>query len=260
MKNFLTFVFLIFFLSSCVSNYKNQLFQKDDVNRKDLVKNSVVRTYEVGDFNYKIQTNDILSVKIESLTPKEFDVFKMDQANAGLASPLGALISGELVDDLGQVRFPVVGKVKVAGKTIDEIQNELLDIASKYLEAPIVKVRLLNYRVSFFGEVNKEGTVALSNNRVSIIEALGMAGGFNDLANRANVKLIRQNGNKTEVIYLNFLTEDIMKSPYFYVHQNDVFVVPPLKQRPYTKYFNNNLGSVVTIVSLVFIYLTLSKN
>lgn len=247
--------------SSCVSNYKYQLLQKDDVNKYDLTKDSVLRTYKIEDFNYKIQTNDLLSVKLESLTPKEFDVFyKGEQSNVNnLASPIGTLVAGELVDQKGEIPFPVVGNVKVSGKTIEQIEVELQQIANKYLQAPVVKVRLLNYRVTFFGEVKKEGSVQLQNNRVSILEALAISGGFTDLADRANIKLLRQNGNKTDVIYLNFLTEDLIKSPYFYVHQNDVFIVPALKQRPFRNYFNNNLTIVLSAITLLFVIYTTTK-
>jgi polysaccharide export outer membrane protein len=247
--------------SSCVSNYKYQLLQKDDVNKYDLTRDSVLRTYKIEDFNYRIQSNDLLSIKFESLTPKEFDVFyKNEPSNASnLATSIGALVSGELVDQKGEIPFPVVGNVKVAGKTIEEIQVELQEIANKYLQSPMVKVRLLNYRVTFLGEVKSEGPIQLSNNRVSIIEALGISGGFTDLADRANIKLLRQSGNKTEVIYLNCLTEDLMKSPYFYVHQNDVFIVPALKQRPFRNYFNNNLSIVLSGLTLLLVIYTTTK-
>ncbi len=251
--------FLVF--SSCVSNYKYQLLQKNDANKYNLPKDSVVRTYQIEDFNYKIQSNDLISIKIESLTPKEFDVFYKNEQSiiSNLASPTGALVAGDLVDQRGEIPFPVVGNVKVAGKTIEEIQLELQEIAGKYLESPLVKVRLLNFRVNFFGEVNKEGQILLSNNRVSIIEALGISGGFTDLADRTNIKLLRQNGNKTEVIYLNFLSEDLMKSPYFYVHTNDVFIVPALKQRPFRNYFNTNFTIVLSTLSLLFIAYSTTK-
>jgi polysaccharide export outer membrane protein len=235
--------------------------QHDDVNKYDLTKDSVIRSYQIEEFNYKIQTNDLLSIKLESLTPKEFDVFyKNEPSNINyLSTSIGALVAGELVDQKGEIPFPVLGSVKVAGKTIEEIQVELQEIANKYLQSPVVKVRLLNYRVTFFGEVKREGSVQLQNNRVSIIEALAISGGFTDLADRSNIKLLRQNGNKTDVIYLDFLTEDLIKSPYFYVHQNDVFIVPALKQRPFRNYFNNNLTIVLSAITLLFVIYTTTK-
>lgn len=259
MKISIWILFVCILFSSCVSNYKYQLLQHNDVNKYDLPKDSVIRKYKLNEFNYKIQTNDLLYVKFESLTPKELDFFYKNDAATQLSTSIGALVAGDLVDDQGEIPFPVVGKVKVAGKTIFEAQVFLQEISNKYLQSPIVKVRLLNYRVNFLGEINKSGPVLLTNNRVSILEAVGIAGGFTDLADRANVKLIRQNGSDTEVIYLDFLKEDILKSPYFYVQQNDLIIVPALKQRPFRNYFGNNFAIILSGITLLFLIYTTAK-
>jgi polysaccharide biosynthesis/export protein len=255
MRIYLLFAMLALF-TSCVSNYKYQIMQKGDVNRSGIKTDSIARSYKLREFEYKIQTNDVLSIKFESLTPKEFDAFgKNDAQINNLSSDRGAFIIGDLVDDNGEVPFPIIGKVKVVGKTIFEIQELLQELANKYLDSPIVKVRMLNYRITFLGEVKQEGTVGLANNRVSMIEALAISGGFSDLADRSQVKLIRQNGNKSEVIYLNFLEEHFLESPYYYVHQNDVIIVPALKQRPFRNYFNNNFSillSAITIFAVIY--------
>src|SRR5690606_30708163 len=145
----------------CVTNKKYVYLQKDDVNVKDLPKDSVIREYDLRQFDYRIQPNDLVSVRFQSLTPEEFDFFSMDvrQQNVNIASGANALLIGELVDENGEIPFPVIGKVKVAGLTVFEIQEKLQAIADQYLEAPIVKVRLLNFRITLLGEVNREGTV-----------------------------------------------------------------------------------------------------
>lgn len=245
--------------SSCVSNYKYQLLQNKDVNKIDIPRDSVLRKYKLEDFSYKIQTNDLLYVKFESLTPRDLDAFYKNETTGQLSTATGALVAGDLVDENGEIPFPVLGKVKVAGKTVFDVQEFLQEISNKYLQSPIVKVRLLNYRINFLGEINKSGSVLLTNNRVSILEALGMAGGFTDLADRSNVKLIRQNGSETEVIYLNFLSEELLKSPYFYVHQNDLIVVPALKQRPFRNYFGSNLAIILSGITLLFLIYTSAK-
>lgn len=247
---------VIVLLSSCISNKKVQMMQKNDVNRKDLLKDTVLRTYAIDTFNYRIQPNDILSVQFQSLTPKEFDFLAGGfQANSGNTNLIqgGALIVGELVDEKGEVPFPVIGKVKVAGLTVAEIQEKLQKIAGQYTESPLVKVRLINFRITLLGEVAREGSVILTNNRVSMLEAIGLAGGLGELADRTNVKLIRQKGGITEVQYINLLDEDFFRSPYYYVYQNDVLIVPPLKQRPFRRYFGTNVALVTSVLSLLLL-------
>ena len=253
---------LILALSSCVTNKKYVYLQKDDVNVKDLPKDSVIREYDLRQFDYRIQPNDLVSVRFQSLTPEEFDFFSMDvrQQNVNIASGANALLIGELVDENGEIPFPVIGKVKVAGLTVFEIQEKLQAIADQYLEAPIVKVRLLNFRITLLGEVNREGTVTMSNNRVTMMEALGLAGGLTDLADKRNIKLVRQKGSETEVVYLDLLNEEFLTSPYYYVYQNDVLIVPALKQRPFRKYFGPNLSLVISSISLLLLVINLSRN
>ncbi len=260
MKKILFSMLFACFIMSCVTNKKYNLLQKDDVNKTNLPREKVVRTYDLDSVYQTIQTNDVLFISFESLTSKEFDFFgKSSQQSGNTASlALGASAIGDLVDDKGEIPFPVVGRVKVAGLTVFEAQKALQKIASKYLESPIVKVRLFNFRVHFVGEV-KGTSVTLSNNRVNMLEAISLAGGFTDLADRSNVKLIRQNGNKSEIVYLNFLDENILKSPYFFVHQNDVLIVPPLRQRPFRNYFTSNLSLVLSSLSILLLVYTYAK-
>jgi polysaccharide export outer membrane protein len=250
----------LIFLASCVSNKKITMLQKNDINEKGLPKDSIVRTYALDSFQYKIQTNDILSVRFQSLTPEEYDflISKNQNMNVNLTQGSG-LIIGELVDERGEIPFPVIGKVKVSGLTVFQAEDKLQALANQYVEKPIVKVRLLNYRITVLGEVAREGTVTLTNNRVSMLEALGLAGGLGELADRANIKLIRQKGGQTEVVYLNLLEESFMNSPYYYVYQNDVLIVPPLKQRPFRRYFGQNLALFISSLSLIILTINLTK-
>jgi polysaccharide biosynthesis/export protein len=260
MRLFLLFAGLIFF-ASCVSNKQVMLLQKGDVNRKDLPKDSVLRQYTVGSYDYKIQANDILSVRFESLTPEKYDFLSRSASlpqNINLASG-GALIIGEMVNEHGEIPFPVLGKVKVSGLSIFEIREKLQDVANQYLESPVVKVTLINFRITLLGEVNTEGTILLTNNRVTVLEAIGLAGGLGEFADRSNIKLIRQRNGQTEVQYIDLLSEDFIKSSLLYVHQNDVLIVPPLKQRPFRKYFGQNLSLIVSTLSLLVLTINLTR-
>lgn len=256
----LLFPLLIVLLGSCVTNKKYVYLQKDDVNVANLPKDTVVRSYDIQNYEYRIQPEDNISVKFESLTPQEYDIFNRNivgQQQTQNLNPMNAILIGDLVDPNGEVAYPVIGKVKVAGLTVYEAQTKLQTLASQYLKSPVVKVRLINFRFTILGEVKQEGTVVLPNNRVGYIEAIGLAGGLTDLADKRNIKLIRQVDGKAEVHYLNLLEEDFINAPEYFVHQNDILIVPALRQRPYQTYFGKNLSLVLSSLSLLLITITL---
>lgn len=258
MRPYLLIIAGLLLFASCVSNKKVVLLQKNDVNAKNLPLDTVVRTYAIDTFEYRIQPNDILYVQFQSLTNKEFDFFS--SSNTGQVQQLqNPGLMGELVNEHGEIGFPVVGKVKVAGLTLFQVQDTLRQIATMYIESPVVKVRLINYRVTFLGEVTREGVVTLTNNRVSMIEAIGAAGGLGELADRSNIKLIRQKGSQTEIQYIDLLDENFFKSPYYYVYQNDVIIVPPLRQRPFRKYFTTNLSVALSSISAILLIISLTR-
>lgn len=259
------FRIILFFLlligaASCVTNKKFLVMQKDDLHKKDVPLDTTVRIYQSVPYDYRLQPEDIVYVRFESLTPDDYDFLNQNQAmqagNFNLQMGAG-LIMGELIDYQGNIPFPFLGKIKVGGLTIFEAQDKLQQIAEEYLEKPVVKVRLLNFRYTILGEVNREGTITLMNNRVTLLEALGQSGGMTDLADRSKIKLIRQEHGETKIQYINLLDENFIHSPYYYIHQNDVLIVPPLKQRPYRKYFSQNLSLIISSLSLLLITLNL---
>lgn len=243
----------------CVPNKKLVYLQREDINKDVATKDSVVRSYEIELFDYKLQTNDIIDVDFKSLTPKEFDILsKNEPVNQSLnMTPGGALLIGYLIDERGEIPLPVIGKVKLGGLTVFQAQDTLQKIVEKYLESPTVKVRLLNYRFTILGEAFRQGTVILPNNQVTLLEAIGQAGGLTDMADRANVKIIRQKGPNVDVQYINLLDENFINSPYYYINQNDIIIVPALKQRPYQTYFGKNLALIISSLSLLLLVVSL---
>jgi polysaccharide biosynthesis/export protein len=259
-------IWLFFFaavlvLGSCVPNRKYVYLQKDDLNKKNLPKDTVVRSYNMNIREYKIQPLDILSIRIESLTEEEFDFMEklyptQQQGGAG-----GAMLqlSGFLVDNNGDIEFPIVGKVKFSNLSVFEAQDKLQEIFKAYLKNPVARVRLLNFRFTVLGEVNAENQVTSSNTRITLMEAVALAGGLTDLADRANVKIIRQSGGKSEVLYMNLLDENVIASNNYYIQQNDIIMVPPLRQRPFKKYWGQNIALFVSTVSVILLAVNLLR-
>lgn len=249
-----------------MQNRKVVLLQKDDLHAKEIPLDTILRRYPAQSFDYKIQPNDLLYIDIKSLTNEQVDVFtKVNGGNQAALNPMmlqgpGALLMGYLVDDKGEIEIPVEGKINLGGLTVFDAEQKLTMIVKKYNDQPIVRVRVINYRFTVLGEVMREGTHVLGNNRISLFEAIGVSGGFGELADRSRVKLIRQTAEGTSIQYLNFLDESLMASPYFYIHQNDVLVIPPLRQRPFRKYFGQNFSLFIsTITSLVLVITLVSQ-
>ena len=247
------------FFGSCVPNRKVVYLQKDDVNKKDLPKDSVVRRHDMRIKDYVIQPLDLLSIRVESLTEEDYDFFSKlyPQTQGGGGNIGGQLLTGFLVDNNGEIEFPVVGKVRMAGMSVFQAQDKLQEVLGPFLRDPVARVRLLNFRFTVLGEVNNESQVVSMNTRVTLMEAIGLAGGLSELADRENVKIVRQHGNESEIFYVNLLEEDLLSSDYYYVQQNDIIVVPPLRQRPFRNYWSQNIALFVSTVSVVLLVINL---
>lgn len=251
---------LIVIVSACVPNKKVVFLQREDVNAKNLPKDSILRSYEMIIGDYKIQPLDILSVRFESLTDEQFDFLSKlntspQQGGGNIAA--NPALSGFLVDNNGDLEFPVIGKVRITGLSVFEAQDKLRQVVSPYLKDPVVRVRLLNFRFTVLGEVSAERQVVSNNTRVTLMEAIGMAGGLTDLADRQNVKIVRQNGNRSEIFYMDLLDENLLLTKNYYVQQNDIIIVPALRQRPFRKYWGQNITLFVSTVSVVLLTINL---
>jgi len=244
---------------SCVPSKKRVYLQegKELKHRKDLIKDSVIRTHLMRETEYRIQPLDILSINFESITAQEYDFFSKIAPQGNSSGSAFQIINGILVDLEGNVEYPVVGKMNIGGLTIFEAQTKLQEIANQFLKDAVVRIRVLNFRFTVLGEVNGEGVVNSTNTRVTMMEAIGLAGGFSELADRENIKIIRQKGNMYDVFYVNLLEERYTESLYYFVQQNDIIIVPPLGQRTFTRYFASNLSLWSSTLSAILVIVTL---
>jgi len=260
----LFFGLALILFSACVPNKKLVYYQKEDLkHRKDIPRDTVLRTHALNIEEYHIQPLDLLSINFETLTD-ESDAFdflsklspQVRTSGSGLNS---AAANGILVNREGDIEYAILGKIHVAGLTPFQAEDTLRARASQYMPDVIVRVRMLNFRFTVLGEVVSEKTVISPNTRLTMSEAIGLAGGLSELADRSLVKVIRQKGNQTEVYYIDLLQEEFLESSHYYVQQNDVIVVPPLKQRTFRKYFTTNLAIITTAISFGLLIITLTK-
>jgi polysaccharide biosynthesis/export protein len=207
-----------------------------------------------------IQKNDLLSINVSSLNPEATTIFNAPNQSV-IASSSGtgtsSLTTGYLVDNDGNIVFPILGFVKAEGLTqrqlIDYLVKELTD--RKLLVDPIVSVRLLNFQVTVLGEVNKPTVVPVPNGKISMLEAIGMAGDLTLFAKRDNVLLIRVENGKKITRRIDLSAPDfVAKSPYYYLKTNDVVYVESNKTKiGNTSNFRQNLPIVFGALSLLFI-------
>jgi len=264
-RNWLFFGLALIAFNACVPAKKLMYLQKGDElkHRKSIPTDTILRSHTLSIQEYRIQPLDVLSITFETLND-ENDAFDfLGRLSAGARgtgnAALTAAATGIVVNREGEIEFAVLGKIKVSGLTVFQAQDTIKAIAAKYVPDVIVRVRMLNFRYTILGEVNNEATVISPTTRLTMMEAIGQGGGLGELADRSHVKVIRQNGDKVEVFYVNLLKEDYTESPYYFVQQNDVLIVPPLKQRTFRSYFTSNLGIITTTISFVFLIYSIAN-
>lgn len=232
--NVFLYLAIVFALSSCADQKKIAYFQKG-INQSDTI--DVSKAYVPT-----IQPGDILSIPIGSLNSTAssfFNPFSINpnpadnSASSGATSAVGGIQGGTasagqgyLVDVNGGIELPLLGTIKVAGLTTGEakdlIKNQLKD---KYLKEPTVNVRFLNYKVSIMGEVARPAVYVIPNEKVTLPEALSMAGDLTIFGKRENVLIVRDNNGKKEFGRVNLNTRELFTSPYYYLHSGDLVYV-----------------------------------
>lgn len=202
-------------------------------------------------YDARVMPKDVLSIIVNTVNPAAAQQFNltasgvMTQANSSLSSQ--PMLQTYLVDNDGNINFPIVGKIHVAGLTKSETEQLITEKIRPYLsetEHPIVTVRMSSYSISVLGEVNAPGNFIVSREKVNIFEALALAGDMTIYGVRNNVKLIREDATgKKEIHTLNLNDANVINSPYYYLQQNDILYVEPNK----IKAQNSAIGSMTTL-------------
>jgi polysaccharide biosynthesis/export protein len=180
-----------------------------------------------------IQNNDLLSISVSSLNPEASAVFNQPNNAPANSTSTTTSATGYLVDGEGNIQFPFLGAVKAAGLTKDELKDKLIKSMTekKLLVDPIITVRFLNFKVTVLGEVAHPTVVTVPSERISLLEAIGLAGDLTIYAQRDNVLVIRDEDGKKVTNRLNLNSTELFTSPYYYLKSNDVVYVEPNKSK-----------------------------
>ncbi|WP_378982157.1 polysaccharide biosynthesis/export family protein [Pedobacter lithocola] len=206
-----------------------------------------------------VQKNDILGINITSLNPEASAIFNNNLTRTNGSnfdvSPVNPVM-GYLVDQEGNINLPILGETKVLGITTSEVQQKIMAKVSSLLKGASVTVRLLNFKVSVLGDVEHPGVFPITNERVTVTEALALAGDLNITAKRSNVILIREMDGQRTIFPIDLTSNNAITSTHYYLKNNDVIYVQPGK----TKYAQVSRGfqtgtlivSALSVIAIVF--------
>lgn len=203
----------------------------------------------------KIVPNDELVITVNSLIPDASLEFNMPLANPATR---GQLVETQqprqqtyIVDAKGDIQFPKLGTIHVAGMTTEGLREYLTKEISKSVEDPFVKVQLVSFCVNVLGEVASPGRKGIGTERFSILDAIAAAGDITPYGKRDNVLLVREENGQRTFHRFDLTSSEALKSPYFYLQQNDVVYVEPNKIRTDNAKYNQNNAYKLSVISTI---------
>lgn len=248
MKNHLLIAFVIVatLLSSCASYNKNLYFQGVERNPE--------KSYKINNFTPStIQVGDIIGINVKSLNSEGSAIFNTGSVSSSKEKDASSSAGGAgyLVDKNGEIQLPLVHNIKLSELTLVEAQAVIKKAITPFLKEPEVTVTLMNFKISILGDVNKPSVFTVSDDRISIPQALSLAGDLSTTAKRENILLIREIDGNRKYINIDMTSPALFNSPYYYLKNNDVLYVEPGK----AKFANQNqflkiLPIVLSVISL----------
>lgn len=242
-----SFLLLLFLSFSCAS--KKDVVYYQNVDKMAAQQN--VNSYEI-----KIQPDDLLMIIVSADDPEVALPFNLKTVSISSNNKLDAARGQEtvqlyLVDQTGNIEFPVIGKLKVSGLSRSEILKLLQDKISVYIKNPIINLRIMNFKVSVQGEVNLPGTYPITSERVTLIEALSMAKDLTIYGRRDNILVIREINGVKSFNRVDITKSDFINSPFYYLAQNDVVYVEPNKTRVNSSAVGPNTSVIISAISIL---------
>ena len=245
LKKSIPFLFLVL-LGSCAS-------KKDLVYYQDI--DTVVGQEKLNSYEIKIQPDDLLQISVFAEDPEIAKAFSLNVSSETVAGTAAGSVY--LVDAYGFIDFPTLGKLKVSGLSRTDVLDLLNSRVSQYIKKPIISLRITNFKVSVQGEVNTPGSFPITSERVTLIEALSLAGDLSVFGKRNNILIIREIDGVKSYNRVDITKAGFMNTPFYYLAQNDVVYVEPNQNKLNGSAVNPNIGLVFSVLSILITLTTL---
>ena len=251
---YLLIAFVLASMASCVGNRQVVVFQdtNDGNNYSDYTDQTVPDSFS----SYILKPGDVVYIRFEKFKIGQellsVSSIEQQQRSFQVSHPY---LTGSTINDSGIVNHSVLGKLQAGGKTISEFRNELAAEANSLFPGSVAELFLLNGTVTIIGDVARGGRYPIFKESNTVVDAIALAGDFQQYADRKTVKIIRKDGNQTRVIHLDLTKIETLSSPYFYVQNDDVIVVSPLARKKYVtanvQWLVSSVTALVAVASLV---------
>lgn len=241
-KNILLLLFIAV-IASCSSGAKITYLQNADTKPPE----EKALKYEPT-----LQPDDLLSIIVSAQNPESTAPFNLPQiqGNYEIGNNQNG-IKTYLINNEGEIEFPVIGKVKLGGLVRTEANKKLEALVSEYVKNPGINLRILNFKISVLGEVSRPGTFSIDSERITLLEALGKAGDLTIYGKRSDLLIIRENNGVKKYQRVDITKADFVSSPFYYLAQNDVVVVNPNKTKINSSAVGPNTSTILTAISIL---------
>ena len=268
LKTFLLLILVSTFISSCISNKKYVYLQNPKTHKVDSTSDFIKITIP----SYRLQSGDILQINIATEDPKLNAVFSPNPSGTGFSMSSQAqggssmmYYQGYSIDPEGNINLPIMGKVNLNGKTIEEAKYAVGKKLDIYFKQYHLFMQLAEIRFSLIGEISHPGKYIILQNRINLLEALAFGNDLTQLGNRRSINIIRQYPEGVKIHKIDLTDVNLISSPYYYLQSNDIVYVEPMKIRTVGNFSNlqasfQTVGPLLTVLFTVLNTYILVKN
>jgi polysaccharide biosynthesis/export protein len=236
-------LFILSLLSSC-STKKNLIYLQGE---------EITKTTNTN-YTPLFKVDDLLSIVVfgaDEISVKPFNLPNLaSTSNRGYTIGAPSTI-GYLVDENGNIEFPILGQIKLSGLTRVQASEFLKEKLKAYISNPIINIQILNFKVTVLGEVKNPGTFSIPNERITLFEAIGLAGDLNITGVRKNVLVIREENGVKKEYRVDLNSKEALTSPVYYLNQNDLVYVEPNQARANSSLISSASGVFISVASLL---------